>query len=90
MGRAWAGVGPGSPTTPPPAAPGREGNSSGGGGWRWGVVSAAVRARGSSCSTRLGGLGEGPRPWAVTSWDVVGGWPLVVPGVIHWARGGLM
>lgn len=89
MGRAWAGVGPGSPTAPPPAAPGREGNSSGAGGWHRGV-SAAVRARGSSCSTRLGGLGEGPQPWAVTSWDVVGGWPLVVLGVIHWAHGGLM
>lgn len=38
-----------------------------------GGLTSAVRACGSS-STRLGGLGEGPRPWVVISWRC--GWGL--------------
>ena len=48
--------------------------------WGWGGLTSAMRACDSS-STRLGGLGEGPRPWVVISWGC--GWGLVPRGPGH-------
>lgn len=77
MGRAWGGWVPVLPQRcPPQLRGGREAVLGMGAGIR--RLTAAVRARGSSCSTRLGGLGEGPRPWVVTSWGC--GWGLAPRG----------
>ena len=77
MGRVWGGGVPVLPQRcPPQLRGGREAVLGMGAGIR--RLTAAVRAHGSSCSTRLGGLGEGPRPWVVTSWGC--GWGLAPRG----------